>query len=203
MRSRQAEVDLYKTRLEQRAKNYERLKGFYKRQLDKKEKYANELRVELNEARNKLEATEYSTKKAERNINVAKLDLKREQKQITQSLAKQVGNVATLLANVRGMRAESATSATTLQRAGCLREAKLAAGNLLRFLTFFVSSLIQLTRLHNAGPAEQSCWGVGTEETGNQLKRQANKKTEKQTRLLLNKQQGSKEAIATEDQPDE
>jgi hypothetical protein len=78
MRSRQAEVDLYETRLEQRAKNYERLKGFFKRQLDKKEKYASELRVELNEARNKLEATEYSTKKAERNINVAKLDLERE-----------------------------------------------------------------------------------------------------------------------------
>jgi hypothetical protein len=60
----------------------------------------------------------------------------REQKQISQSLAKQVGKVATLLVNVRVMRAESATSATTLQRAGCRREAKLAAGNLVRFLIF-------------------------------------------------------------------
>jgi hypothetical protein len=141
MRSRQAEVDLYETRLEQRTNNYERLKGFYKRQLDKKEKYATELRVELNEARNKLEATEYSTKKAERSINVAKLDLEREQKQITQSLAKQVGKVATLLANVLGMRDESATSATAQQRAGCRREAKLAARNLVCFLIFLCARL--------------------------------------------------------------
>ena len=51
MGSRQAVVDLYETRLEHRAKNYERLKGFFQRQLDKKEKNASELRVELNEAR--------------------------------------------------------------------------------------------------------------------------------------------------------
>ena len=136
MSSRQAEVDLYETRLEQRAKNYERLKGFYKRQLDKKEKYASELRVELNEARNKLEATEYSTKKAERNINVAKQDLERERMNHTHSLAKQVGKVATLLANVRGMRSESATSATTLQRASFRRETKLAAANQVLILIF-------------------------------------------------------------------
>ncbi len=136
MSSRQAEVDLYETRLEQRAKNYERLKGFYKRQLDKKEKYASELRVELIEARNKLEATEYSTKKAERNITVAKLNLERERMNITHSLAKQVGKVATLLANVRGMLSESATSATTLQRAGSRKAAKFAGVNQLLFLIF-------------------------------------------------------------------
>ncbi len=93
---------MYETRLDQRAKNYERLKGLFKRQLDKKEKYARELREELNEAINKLEATEYSTKKAERNINVAKLDLERERKNISQSLAKQVGKVAALLGNMHG-----------------------------------------------------------------------------------------------------
>ena len=127
---------MYETRLEQRAKNYERLKGIFKRQLDKKEKYARELREELNEARNKLEATEYSTKKAERNINVAKLDLERERKNISQSLAKQVGKVAALLGNMRGMRSESVASATTMQRAGSRREAKLAAGNQVLFLIF-------------------------------------------------------------------
>jgi hypothetical protein len=134
--SRQAEVDLYQTRLEQRVKNYERLKGFYKRQLDKKEINASELRVELNEARKKLEAIEYCTKKAERNINVAKQDLDRERMNHTHSLAKQVGKVATLLANVRGMRCESATSATTLQRAGFRKAAKLAVVNQVLFLIF-------------------------------------------------------------------
>jgi hypothetical protein len=136
MGSRQAEVDLHQTRLEQRAKNYERLKGFYKRQLDKKDKNASELRVELNEATKKLEAIEYSTKKAERNINVAKQDLERERMNHTHSLAKQVGKVATLLANVRGMRSESATSATTLQRAGSRKAAQLAAVNQVLFLIF-------------------------------------------------------------------
>jgi hypothetical protein len=45
---------------------------------------------------------------------------------------------------------------------------------------------------------------LARKKQANQLKRQANKKKiEKQTQLLLNNQQGSKEAIATEDQPDE
>jgi hypothetical protein len=136
MSSRQAEIDLYQTRLEERVKNYERLKGFYKRQLDKKEKYGSELREELDEARKKLEAIEYSAKKAERNINVAKLDLERERMNITHSLAKQVGKVAALLANVRGMRSDSATSATTMQRAGSRKAAKLAALNQVIFLIF-------------------------------------------------------------------
>jgi hypothetical protein len=160
MGSRQAVVDLYETRLEHRAKNYERLKGFFQRKLDKKEKKASELWVELNEARKKLEATEYSTKKAERSINVAKLDLERERKNITHGLAKQVGKVATLLANVRGMRSESATSATTLQRAGCRRETKLAAANQVLFLIFclLAYSLDSPSQCRPCSIKLQGCW---------------------------------------------
>jgi hypothetical protein len=45
--ARQAEVDLYETRLDQRAKRQEQLQGFYKRDLERKEKLVNELRREL------------------------------------------------------------------------------------------------------------------------------------------------------------
>jgi hypothetical protein len=116
--------------LDQRAKRQERLKGFYKRDLDRKEKYANELRRELNEAKCQLNAIEYGTKKAERNINVARQDLEREQKNSSKSMPKQVGKVATLLANVRVIRAT-----------GSRREAKLAAGNLARSLIFLFARL--------------------------------------------------------------
>jgi hypothetical protein len=127
----QAEVDLYETRLDQRAKRQERLQGFYKRNLERKEKLANEIRRELNEAKCQLNAIEYGTKKAERNINVARQDLERGQKNISKRMAKQVGKVATLLANVRVIRAT-----------GSRREALLAAGNLVRSLIFFVCSLV-------------------------------------------------------------
>jgi hypothetical protein len=129
--ARQVEVDLYEARLDQRAKRQERLQGFYKRDLERKEKLANELRRELNEAKCQLNAIEYGTKKAERNINVAKQDLEREQKNISKRMAKQVGKVATLLANVRVIRA-------TRSR----REALLAAGNLVRSLIFLFARLI-------------------------------------------------------------
>ncbi len=96
---------MYETRLKQRTKRQDRLQGFYKRDLDRKQKYANELRQELNDAKSKLNAIEYGTKKAERNINVARQDLEREQISMSHSVAKQVGKVARLLANVQVVRA--------------------------------------------------------------------------------------------------
>ncbi len=60
--SQQEQVDLSEKRLEPRAKHQERLKEYYKRQLDRKEQRAHELRGELNEAKIKLEAMEYGTK---------------------------------------------------------------------------------------------------------------------------------------------
>ncbi len=59
----QGKVELCETRLEQRDKQHERLKGFYKRQLYRKEKYAIELRDELNEAKCKLKVIEDGNKK--------------------------------------------------------------------------------------------------------------------------------------------
>jgi hypothetical protein len=60
--SMQEKLDLYETRLEQKAKHHERLKGFYKRELDQKEKYAIELRDELNEAKCKLNVIQHGKK---------------------------------------------------------------------------------------------------------------------------------------------
>jgi hypothetical protein len=80
-------VELYETRLQQRTKRQERLKAIYKRDLDRKEKYANELRQELNDAKCQLNAIEYGTKKAERNINVARQDLERDQNNMNHSMA--------------------------------------------------------------------------------------------------------------------
>jgi hypothetical protein len=77
-----------------------------------------------------LNAIEYGTKKAEHNINVARQDLEREQKNISKRMVKQVGKVATLLANVRVIRAT-----------GSRREALLAAGNLVRPLIFLFARL--------------------------------------------------------------
>ncbi len=121
---------LFETRLKQRARHQERLKGFYKRDLDRKEKDAKELRCELNDAKCQLKAIEYGTKKAARNINVAMQDLERDQNNISNSMAKQVGKVARLLANARVIRAT-----------GSRREAKLAAGNLVRSLIFLFARL--------------------------------------------------------------
>jgi hypothetical protein len=44
---------------------------------------------------------------------------------------------------------------------------------------------------------------LARKKQANQLKRQANKKLEKRNQLLQNKQPGSKEAIAIEEQPHE
>ncbi len=121
---------LYETRLKQRAKHQERLKGFYKRDLERKEKDAQVLRRELNEAKCQLKAIEYGTKKAARNIDVARQDLERDQNNSSNSMAKQVGKVARLLANVR-----------VIREAGSIREAKLAAGNLVRLLIFLFARL--------------------------------------------------------------
>ena len=121
---------LYETRLKQRAKHQERLKGFYKRDLERKEKDAQVLRVELNEAKCQLKAIEYGTKKAARTIDVARQDMERDQNNNSHSMAKQVGKVARLLANVRVIRAT-----------GSIREAKLAAGNLVRLLIFLFARL--------------------------------------------------------------
>ncbi len=128
--ARQAEVDLYETRLEQRSRRQDRLQGFYQRDLERKEKLANDLRRELNEAKCQLTVIEYGTKKAERNINDARQDLEGEQTNVSQRMAKQVGRVTTLLANVRVIRAT-----------GLRREAKLAAGNQVRSLTFLFARL--------------------------------------------------------------
>ena len=79
----QRKVELYETWLEQRDKHQERLKGFYKRQLDRKDKYAIELRDELNEAKCKLKVIEHGNKIAQRNIHVAQEDLDRDRKNMT------------------------------------------------------------------------------------------------------------------------
>ena len=135
------QVELYEKRLELRAKNQERLKGFYKRQKDRHEQAAKELRVELTETKKKLELMEYGTKKAERNMDVARADLDRQQKNGAASLAKQVGKVSSLLANVRGMRAHAATTTTLRARAAARRDTRLASGNLVRSLIFVFARL--------------------------------------------------------------
>jgi hypothetical protein len=89
-----------------------------------------------------MAAMEYGTKKTERNMDVARLDQDREQKNLVESLAKQVGKVASLLANVRGMRADAATTTTQVARAGARREARLASGNLVCFLIFLFARLL-------------------------------------------------------------
>ena len=129
-------------RLERRAKNHDRLQEFYKRQLDRKGKLANELRGELNEAKKKLAAIEYSTKKSQRLHDVARVDQNREQKNVVASLAKQVGKVATLLSNVRGMRAQAATTNTRLACTAARREARQANGNLVRFVIFLFACFL-------------------------------------------------------------
>jgi hypothetical protein len=121
---------VYETRLKQRTKRQDRLQGFYKRDLDRKQKYANELRQELNDAKIKLNAIEYGAKKAERNINVARQDLDRDKVSMSHSMAKQVEKVARLLANVQVVRATASR-----------KEAVLAAGNRVRFLIFLFAYL--------------------------------------------------------------
>ena len=79
--------------MEQHAKKKERLTIFYQRQLDKKQRLANSLREELNDAKVKLQAVEQGIKKKERNMNVVMYDMDRKQKSSVHSLEKQVGKV--------------------------------------------------------------------------------------------------------------
>ncbi len=75
--------------MEQHAKKQERLKNFYERQLEKKQRLANSLREELNDAKVKLQAVEQGIKTKERNINLVICDIEREQRSCIQSLEKQ------------------------------------------------------------------------------------------------------------------
>ena len=137
----QLKVELYETRLEQRDKHQERLKGFYKRQLDRKDKYAIELRDELNEAKCKLKVIEHGNKIAQRNIRVAQEDLDRDRKTMTDSMVKQVRKVANLLGSVRNIRAESAAITANQVLASSRREAKLSSANRVRVLIFLFACL--------------------------------------------------------------
>ena len=137
----QLKVELYETRLEQRDKNQERLKGFYKRQLDRKDKYAIELRDELNEAKCKLKVIEHGNKIAQRNMHVAQEDLDRDRKTMTESMVKQVRKVANLLGSVRNIRAESAVITANQVLASSRREAKLSSANRVRVLIFLFACL--------------------------------------------------------------
>jgi len=190
--TRQAEVDVYETRLKQRTKRQDRLQGFYKRDLDRKQKYANELRQELNDAKIKLNAIEYGAKKAERNINVARQDLDRDKVSMSHSMAKQVEKVARLLANVQVVRATASR-----------KEAVLAAGNRVRFLIFLFAYLFSWLAFTLQALQHRFARVVARKKQANQLKRQANKKIEKQTRLLGKTQQVAKTAIESPDLPAE
>ena len=185
-------MDIYETRLQQRTDRQERLNAFYKRDLDRKEKYANELRKELDDAKCKLKAIEYGTKKAERNIDVARQELEKEQNHMKHSMAKQVGKVARLLANVRVVRAKSSR-----------REASLAAGNRVRSLIFLFARLLCSFAFTLQALQHQVARVQARKKQANKLKRQAHKKIEKQTRQLGKIQQEAHAAIESTDQPAE
>jgi hypothetical protein len=67
-------------------------------------------------------------------MHAAMCDIDREQKSIIHSLKKQVGKVASLLANRRGMQAESTTTNAALSRAGSKRVGRLQADIWVRFV---------------------------------------------------------------------
>ena len=114
--------------MEQHAKKQKRLQNFYERQLEKKQRLANSLREELNDAKVKLEAVEQGIKKKERNMNVVLCDMEREQKSCIQSLEKQVGKVVSLLASRRGIQAKSAKTHEVLSGACSKKVRTMEAG---------------------------------------------------------------------------
>ena len=114
--------------MEQHAKKKERLQIFYQRQLDKKQRLANSLREELNDAKVKLQAVEQGIKKKERNMNVVMYDMDRKQKSSVHSLEKQVGKVVRLLASRRGIQAKSANTHAVLSQACSKRVRTFQAG---------------------------------------------------------------------------
>ncbi len=178
--------------MQQRTKRQERLKAIYKCDLDRKEKYANELRQELNNAKCQLNAIEYGTKKSERNINVARQDLERDRNNMKHSMAKQVGKVARLLANVQVVRAK-----------GSRREASLVAGNRVRSLIFLFARYFSSFAFTLQALQHQVARVQARKKQANKLKRQAHKKIEKQTRQLGKIQQEAHAAIESTDQPAE
>ena len=114
--------------MEQHAKKQDRHTKFYKRQIDKSQGLANTLREELNNAKLKLEAVERGAKTVERSMHVAMCDKDREQKSLINSLERQVGKVASLLANRRGIQAKSVLYTTSLTRASGNKVDRLKAG---------------------------------------------------------------------------
>ena len=178
--------------MQQKRDRQERLKALYKRDLDRKEKCANELRKELNDAKCQLNAIEYGAKKAERNIDVTRQEHEREQNHMKQSMAKQVGKVARLLANVRVVRAT-----------GSRREANLAAGNRVRSSIFLFARLLCSFACTLQALQHQVVRVKARKKEANKLKRQANKKIKKQTRQSGQTQQQAHAAIEITDEPAE
>ncbi len=107
-------------------------------------------------------------------------------------MAKQVGKVARLLANVRVVRAT-----------GSRREANLASGNRIRSLIFLFARLFRSFAFTLQALQHQAERVLARKKQVNKLKRQANKKIEQQTRLLGKTQQRAHAAIESPDQPAE
>ncbi len=117
-------------------KKHVRQKVFFQRQLDKAQGLSNQLRDELNEAKNKLVAVERGAKKIDRNMEVAQCDMDREHKQLRHSLEQQVVKVATMLANRRELSRDAWDASAIRARAGNQKIARMASGILVRVLIF-------------------------------------------------------------------
>jgi hypothetical protein len=108
------------------------------------------------------------------------------------SMAKQVGKVARLLANVRVVR-----------KMGSRREANLAAGNQVRSLIFLFACFFSSFAFTLQALQQKVARVLARKKQANKLKRQANKKIEKQTRHLGKTQLLAHAAIESPDQPAE
>jgi hypothetical protein len=144
-------------KVQQHVKKHVRQKVFFQRQLDKAQGLSQQLRDELNEAKNKLVAVERGAKKIDRNMEVAQCDMDREHKQLKHSLQQQVVKVATMLANRRELSRDTWDASAIRARAGNQKVARMASGILVRVLIFFVCLHFVLIGSSLAGARAQSC----------------------------------------------
>jgi hypothetical protein len=108
----------------------DRQKQFFKRQIDRKQVCVDQLREELNAAKQKVAVTERGTRKVERQLHVDQADVDREKKNLNSIMARQFGKMQSLLATTRDQRVQNAEKIVALRLARIRRESFLLDGNL-------------------------------------------------------------------------
>ncbi len=165
-------------------------KSFFQRQLDRKESITQQLRAELDETKRKLTDTVRDQRAAGRQLLVDKVDMDTERARLSQTMARQVSKMTHFWNTVRDVKSRS--KAKAIKDSACSQVSSL----IFCLLAIFVECIFCLQalelRLAHVGARKNLAF---------QQKRQANKKIERQIRLLSKKKRAASANAQCEDIP--